>query len=79
MKYAILLSVLLIILGSCKFSNPNNTNVNETMLIVENYTDDTLYLTIEDGSIGPYPEYILNPNESISETWEADDALFVIN
>jgi len=76
MKFRVYLWLIFLVIVSCKFTNPNNTNVNEAMLLVENYTTETLYLTVEDGSLGQYPVHILESNGTYSQTWESDDAVF---
>jgi hypothetical protein len=79
MKFMTVLCIFILLLGSCKLTNPNGTNINETMLVVENYTDDTIYLKVEDGSLGPYSEHIILPDQTYSQTWETDDEVFVLN
>ncbi|KQC07709.1 MAG: hypothetical protein APR54_05670 [Candidatus Cloacimonas sp. SDB] len=75
----IILGIITIVFVSCRLTNPGSTNVNEAALIVENLTEELIYLTVEDGSIGAYPEHTVLPYESYSQTWEANDAVFVLN
>ncbi len=75
----IISGLIIILLTSCRLTNPSGTIVNEAMLVIENYTSNTYYMTIEDGSLGPYEENIIFSGQTFTQTWEADDELFVLN
>jgi len=74
-----LLLIVLMVLSGCGITNPNNTQINEAMLIVENFSDVTIYIIVDDGSLGPFTEYTLLPDQTFTRTWESDDEVFVLN
>jgi len=76
--YLILMLIVLLV-ASCRISDPGNTHVNEAMLIIENYSGTTLYIKVDDGNFGPIIEHTLLDGQTYSQTWESDDEVFVLN
>ena len=77
-KYGLIAIIaILTALPGCKLTGSGD--INDAELYIQNLTGNTIYLTIEDGSLGPYPQIELAPRQAYSRTWESGDEVFTIN
>lgn len=68
--------IIPVIMLGCKLTGSGQNSAGDAVLIVENLTSINIYLTVDDGSLGPYPEYLMPPGTDQSFNWDEDDPIF---
>ena len=70
--------VLLLIVG-CRITGSGLNNNDDAFLLVQNLTSFNVYLTVDDGSLGPYEERLLLPGDELLFSWDDHDEIFTVN
>lgn len=75
----LMLLLLPFMFSGCYLTGSGQNNNDDAYLIVDNLTSLNIYLTVDDGSLGPYPENLLVPGDQITFGWDDYDEIFSVN